>query len=59
MKRKLTDYLDMMRAKDIVKATEEAKIQSLLLLEEQSITLLALPFADFEVAYISRGHSHQ
>jgi hypothetical protein len=59
VKRKLTDYLDMMRAKDIVKATEEAKIQSLLLLEEQSITLLALLFADVEVAHISRGHSRQ
>lgn len=59
MKRKLTDYLDLMRAKDVLKATEEAKVQSRLLLEEQSITLLALLFADVEVAHISRGHSRQ
>lgn len=47
MKRKLTDYLDLMRAKDVLKATEEAKIQSQLLLKDQAITLLALLFADF------------
>ncbi|MEZ4730635.1 MAG: hypothetical protein R3E79_26210 [Caldilineaceae bacterium] len=47
MKRKLTDYLDVMSAKDVLKATEEAKVQSRLLLEDQVITLLALLFADF------------
>jgi hypothetical protein len=47
VKRKLTDYLDMMRAKDVLKATEEAKVHSRLLLEDQAITLLALLFADF------------
>jgi hypothetical protein len=44
VKRKLSDYLDVMRAKDLLKATEEAKVQSRLLLEYQTITLL---FADF------------
>lgn len=44
MKRKLSDYLDVMQAQDVLKATEEAKVQSHLLLEDQTITLL---FADF------------
>ncbi|MFZ4658501.1 MAG: hypothetical protein ACOYNY_15930 [Caldilineaceae bacterium] len=44
MKRKLIDYLDVMQAQDVLKATEEAKVQSRLLLEDQTITLL---FADF------------
>lgn len=44
VKRKLIDYLDVMQAQDVLKATEEAKVQSRLLLEDQTITLL---FADF------------
>jgi len=55
VKRKLTDYLDMMRAKDVLKATEEAKVQSRLLLEDQAITLLALLFADFVAEQIDQG----
>lgn len=47
VKRKLTDHLDVMSAKDVLKATEEAKVQSRLLLEDQAITLFALLFADF------------
>lgn len=55
MKRKLSDYLDVMRAQDLLKATEEAKVQSRLLLEDQTITLLALLFADFVAEQIDQG----
>ena len=47
MKRKLADYLNAMYAQDVLLATEEAKMHSRLLLEDQGITLMALLFADF------------
>lgn len=55
MKRKLADYLNAMYAQDVLLATEEAKMHSRLLLEDQGITLMALLFADFLADQLDQG----
>ena len=43
----LADYLQYMQTDDVLAATEKAKVQARIALEDQGITMLALLLADF------------
>ena len=53
--KRLSDYLQYMQTKNVLAATEEAKVQARTLLEDQGIAMLALLLADLLADVIQQG----
>lgn len=53
--KRLADYLEYMQTDDVLAATERAKVQARVLLEDQGVAVLALLLADFLADTIRQG----
>ncbi len=53
--KRLADYLQYMQTKDVLAATQEAKVEARALLEDQGVAVLALLLADLLTEVMQQG----